>query len=143
MLYLQPSIVLATARAATPSDTDKADPPLKPTHPNQRRQPPRMTKGTLVGPRSWRKCGEGSQTIMTISSLSTCAFYILSQAVRQSSWHLMLFGGVSQRSPQHSCPAFLSSIPVKFKATPDFPHVDCLAVSEMSCARVSVASLNT
>ena len=44
--------VLATARGATPSVTESADPPLKPTHPNQRRQPPRMTNGTLAGPSS-------------------------------------------------------------------------------------------
>ena len=51
--------VVATARAATPSVTDKAEPPLNPNQPNQRRQPPKMTKGTLAGPTSFSTCLRG------------------------------------------------------------------------------------
>ena len=51
--------VVATARAATPSVVDKAEPPLNPNQPNQRRQPPKITKGTLAGPTSFSTCLRG------------------------------------------------------------------------------------
>eukprot|EP00438_Fugacium_kawagutii_P031679 Skav232908 [mRNA] locus=scaffold1477:508993:509643:+ [translate_table: standard] len=45
--------------AATPSVVDKAEPPLNPNQPNQRRQPPKITKGALAGPRSFSTCLRG------------------------------------------------------------------------------------
>eukprot|EP00438_Fugacium_kawagutii_P011151 Skav200232 [mRNA] locus=scaffold2352:282993:283675:- [translate_table: standard] len=51
--------VVATARAATPSVVDKAEPPLNPNQPNQRRQPPKITKGALAGPKSFSTCLRG------------------------------------------------------------------------------------